>query len=58
VSVRLQRQGSDYLAIPEKKGELVINGESVETPVLLEHGDQMDVRKLRIRYHTEILLGG
>lgn len=58
VSARLQRQGSNYLAIPEKRGELVINGESVETPVLLEHGDQMEVRKLRIRYHTEILLGG
>ncbi len=58
VSVRLQRQGSDYLAISEKKGELLINGESVETPVLLEHGDQLETRKMRMRYHTEILLGG
>ncbi len=48
----------DYLAISEKKGELLINGESVETPVLLEHGDQLETRKMRMRYHTEILLGG
>ncbi len=58
VSVRLQRQGSDYLAIPGKKGELLINGETVETPVLLEHGDLLEIRKIRMHYHTEILLGG
>jgi len=57
VSARLQRRGGDYLLIPEKKGDVLINGEQVDTPVLLEHGDQLEIRKTRIRYHTEILLG-
>lgn len=54
ISARLVLQGSDYLVIPGKPGEITLNSQPLTKAVLLKHGDELEVRKLHLRYHSEI----
>ena len=56
VSANLIRQGSDYLLSAVRKGEVLVNGEPIEKVCRLDNGDVFEVRKLRIRYQTEIVI--
>lgn len=54
ISARLVLQGSDYLVIPEKPGEIKINSQPLSQATLLKHGDELEVRNLHLRYQSEI----
>lgn len=56
VSARLRRQGGDYLLVPEGKDKVLVNGAPVSEPTLLANGDELKVRKLRMRYQSEIII--
>jgi len=57
LSARLVRQAEGYLLIPERRGEVVVNGVAIEGPCRLAHGDHIGVRGVEMRYRAEALDG-
>jgi len=52
VSARLMRQQGGYMIAPERKDEVKLNGESLESPCRLQHGDNINIRKLKLVYRV------
>lgn len=52
VSALLMRQQGSYMIAPDRKGEVKINGESIESPWRLQHGDNIQVRKLKMVFRV------
>ena len=53
-AARVERNGSTYQLVPDKRGKVVLNGEPVDSPQTLKDEDRFEVRKVAFQFFNRL----